>query len=47
MGHTVVTLMSQEGVNQGDPLSMVLYRNPLVPLVEELRAADLGIISSL
>ena len=37
--------MSREGVTQGDPLSMVLYRITLVPLEEELRAADLGILS--
>ena len=37
--------MSIEGATQGDPLSMVLYRITLVPLVEELRAADPGLLS--
>ena len=37
--------MIQEGVTQGDPLSMVLYRITLFPLAEELGAADLGLLS--
>ena len=37
--------MSREGVTQGDPLSMVLYRITLVPLAEELRAAHPGFLS--
>ena len=44
-GEPPVTILSREGVTQGDPLSMVLYRITLVPLAEELRAADLGILS--
>ena len=38
-GDTTVILLSLEGVTQGDPLSMVLYRITLVPLLEELRDA--------
>ena len=30
-GEPPVTILSREGVTQGDPLSMVLYRIPLVP----------------
>ena len=41
-GDPPVTIMSREGVTQGDPLSMVLYGITLVPLAEELRAADPG-----
>ena len=40
-----VTILSRKGVTQGDPLSMVLYRITLVPLAEELRAADPGLLS--
>ena len=40
-----VTIVSQEGVTQGDPLLMILYRITLVCLVEDLRPADLGILS--
>ena len=40
-----VTILSREGVTQGEPLSMVLYGITLVPLEEDLRAADPGIIS--
>ena len=39
-GEPPVTILSQEGVAQGDPFSMVLYGIPLVPLAEELRAVD-------
>ena len=40
-----VTILSQEGVTQGDPLSMVLYGINLVLLTKGLRAADLGLLS--
>ena len=43
-GEPPVTILSREGVTQGDPLSMVLYRITLVPLVEELRSADPGLL---
>ena len=36
---------SREGVTQGDPLSMVLYGITPVPLSEELRVADPGLLS--
>ena len=44
-GELSVTILSIEGVIQGDPLSMVLYRITLVPLAEELQAADPGLLS--
>ena len=44
-GEPPVTILSREGVTQGDPLSMVLYEITLVPLVEELQAADPGLLS--
>ena len=44
-GGAPVTILSREGVTQGDPLSMVLYRITLVPLAEELRAAEPGLLS--
>ena len=44
-GEPPVTILSREGVTQIDPLSMVLYRITLVPLAEELRVADPGLIS--
>ena len=40
-----VTILSREVFTQGDPLSMVLYGTTLTPLVEELRAADPGLLS--
>ena len=42
-GEPPVTILSREGVTQGDPLSMVLYGITLVPLAEELPAADPGL----
>ena len=39
-GEPPVTIFSQEGITQGDPLSMVLYGITLSPLYKELRAAD-------
>ena len=44
-GEPLVTILSREVVAQGDPISMVLYGIALVPLAEELRAADLGLLS--
>ena len=44
-GEPPVTILSREGVTQGDPLSMVLYGITLVPLTKELRAADTGLLS--
>ena len=43
-GELPVTILSREGVTQGDPLFMVLYGIILVPLAEELRAADPGLL---
>ena len=40
-----VKILSREGVTQGEPISMVLCGITLVPLVEELRAADSGLLS--
>ena len=34
-----------EGVNKGEPLSVVLYEITIVPLREVLRASDLGILT--
>ena len=45
-GYAPVILMSQEGVTQGDPLSMVLYGITLVPIVEELRDSDPNLLST-
>ena len=44
-GEPQVTILSREGVTQGDPLFMVLYVITLVPPAEELRAADPGLLS--
>ena len=44
-GEPPVTILSREGVTQSDPLSMVLYGITLVPLAEELRAADPELLS--
>ena len=43
-GEPPVTILVQEGVTQGGPLSMVLYRITLVPLAQELRAVDPGLL---
>ena len=37
--------MIREGVTRGDPLSMVFFGITLVPLAEELRAVDSGLLS--
>ena len=42
LGETPAKILSREGVTQGDPILMVLYGITLVPLAEELRAADPG-----
>ena len=44
-GEPQVKILSKEGVTQGDFLSVVLYGITLAPLVEELRAADPGLLS--
>ena len=44
-GELPVTILSRKGVTQGDPFSMVLCGITLVPLEEELRAADPGLLS--
>ena len=44
-GEPPVTILSREGVTQGDPLLMVLNGINLDPLAEELRAADPGLLS--
>ena len=44
-GEKSVTILSREGVTQGYLLSMVLYGITLVPLAEDLRAADPGLLS--
>ena len=44
LGELPVTILSREGVTQGDPLSMVLYGITLVPLAEDLCASDLGLL---
>ena len=43
-GKSPVTILSREGVTQGDPFLMVLIGITLTPLAEELRAADLGLL---
>ena len=44
-GDPPVTILSREGVTQSDPLSMILHEITFIPLAEELRAADLGLLS--
>ena len=44
-GEPPVTILSREGVTQGEPLSMVLYGTTLTPLAKELRAANPGLLS--
>ena len=43
-GETQVTVLSQEGVTQGDPVLMVLHRITLILLAEKLRVADTGLL---
>ena len=40
-----VTILSREGLTQGEPLLIVLYGVPLVPLAKELRSEDSGLLS--
>ena len=44
-GESPVIILIREGITQGDPLSMVLYRITLVPLVEDIRDADPTLLS--
>ena len=44
-GEPPVTIMIQEGVTQGYPLSMVLYGITLLHLEEEVREPDPGLLS--
>ena len=44
-GDLPVTILSRYEFTQSEPLSMVLYGITLVPLAEELRAADPGLLS--
>ena len=44
-GDPASKILSGEGVTQGDHLLMVLYRITLIPLAEELRLADPGLLS--
>ena len=43
-GKEALTLLSQEGVTQGDPLSMALYGIALLPLAEVLREASPNVL---
>ena len=43
-GELPVTILSHEVVTQVDPLSIVLYGITLIPLAEELKAVDLGLL---
>ena len=40
-----VIILIREGVTQGDPPLIVLYGITLLPLAEELRSVDLGLLS--
>ena len=44
-GKPPVTILSREGVTQGDPLSVIFNRIILIPLAEESSVADLGLLS--
>ena len=44
-GGAPVTIMIQERITQVDPLLVVLYGITLIPLAEELRVADPGLLS--
>ena len=44
LGELQVTILIQEGVTQGYPLSMVLNRITIVPLAKEFRAAYTGML---
>ena len=46
-GGASVTLLRQEEVTQVDPLYMVLYGITIIPLEEDLRAADPGLLTPL
>ena len=43
-GEPPVTILSREGVTQGDPLSMVLYGINLTPVADKIRPADPGLL---
>ena len=45
MGDPPVTILIQEGVTQGYPLLVGMYGITLVPLANELRATDSGLLS--
>ena len=45
MGELPVTILSLEGVTQGDPFLMLLYGITLAPLAEEIRVVYPGILS--
>ena len=44
LGEQPVTILIREGVTQGDPLYMSLYGIILVPLADELRVMDSGLL---
>ena len=44
LGELPVSILSRDGVTQGDPFFMILYGITLVPLSEELRAAYPGLL---